>query len=131
MKGFKDFVMRGNLVELAVAFIIGAAFATVVKAFTDVLLSLIGKVGGQPDFNNIKPGGVPVGAFLTALVAFLIVAGVVYLFVVKPYEAAKARFARTEVDAAPDPDVVVLTEIRDLLADVTSSIRGGSGTGMG
>jgi large conductance mechanosensitive channel len=116
VKGFKDFVMRGNLVELAVAFVIGAAFATVVKAFTDVLLSLIGKVGGNPDFNSIQPGGVPVGAFLTALVAFLIVAAVVYFFVVKPYELAKSRYSRKEVDAAPDEDVVLLTEIRDLLA---------------
>ena len=116
MKGFTDFVMRGNLVELAVAFVIGAAFATVVKAFTDVLLSLVGKVGGQPNFNNIAPGGVPVGAFLTALVAFLIVAAVVYFFVVKPYEAVKARFSKTEADAAPDQHVVLLTEIRDLLA---------------
>lgn len=122
MKGFKDFVMRGNLVELAVAFIIGAAFATVVKAFTDVILSLIGKVGGNPDFNAIKPGGVPVGAFITALVAFLIVAAVVYFFVVQPYEAAKARFSRSaEVDAAPDDDVVLLTEIRDLLAAQAAS----------
>jgi large conductance mechanosensitive channel len=116
VKGFKDFIMRGNLIELAVAFIIGAAFATVVKTFTDVLLSLLGKVGGNPDFNNIKPGGVPVGAFLTALVAFLIVAAVVYFFVIKPYEAVKSRFRKTEVDAAPDEDVVLLTEIRDLLA---------------
>lgn len=117
VKGFKDFVMRGNLVELAAAFIIAAAFATVVKAFTDVILSLIGKIGGKPDFNSIKPGGVPVGAFLTALVAFLIVAAVVYFFVVKPYESAKSRFARSpEVDAAPNEDVILLTEIRDLLA---------------
>jgi large conductance mechanosensitive channel len=116
VKGFKDFVMRGNLVELAVAFVVGAAFATVVKAFTDVLLSLIGKIGGNPDFNSIQPGGVPVGAFLTALVAFLIVAAVVYFFVVKPYEVAKSRYARTEVDAAPNENVVLLTEIRDLLA---------------
>lgn len=117
MKGFKDFVMRGNLVELAVAFIIGAAFATVIKSFTDVIMSLIGKIGGKPDFISIKPGGVPVGAFLTALVAFLIVAAVVYFFVVKPYEAAKERLARSaEVDAAPDENVVLLTEIRDLLA---------------
>lgn len=116
MKGFKDFVMRGNLVELAVAFIIAAAFATVVKAFTDVILSLIGKIGGKPDFNSIRPGGVPIGAFLTALVAFLIVAAVVYFLVVTPYEKAKKRYARAEVDAAPNEDVVLLTEIRDLLA---------------
>lgn len=116
MKGFKDFVMKGNLVELAVAFVIAAAFATVVKAFTDVLLSLIGKIGGQPDFNSIQPGGVPVGAFLTALAGFLILAAVVYFFVVKPYVAAKSRSSKKEVDAAPDEDVVLLTEIRDLLA---------------
>ena len=118
MKGFRDFIMRGNLIELAVAFIVGASFATVVKSFTDMLLGLIGKIGGQPDFNDVKPGGVPVGAFLTALVAFLIVAAVLYFFVVKPYEAAKARFVREpqEADAAPNEDVVLLREIRDLLA---------------
>ena len=92
MKGFKDFVMRGNLIELAVAFVIGASFATVVKSFTDMFMSLLGKIGGKPNFNSYQPGGVPVGAFLTALVAFLIVAFVIYFFVVKPYEAAKSRF---------------------------------------
>src|SRR6476619_7043530 len=89
VKGFKDFVMRGNLVELAVAFVIGAAFATVVKAFTDVFVALIGKIGDKPNFDTYRPGGVPVGAFFTALVAFLIMAFVIYFFVVKPYEAAK------------------------------------------
>jgi large conductance mechanosensitive channel len=116
MKGFKDFVMRGNLVELAVAFIIGAGFATVVKAFTDLLLGIIGKAGGNPDFNDYKPAGLPVGTFITALVSFLILAFIVYFFVVKPYEAAKARFVRApEVDEAPDESVVLLREIRDAL----------------
>jgi large conductance mechanosensitive channel len=115
MKGFKDFVMRGNLVELAVAFIIATAFAAVVKTFTDLLLGIIGKAGGKPDFNAYKPAGLPVGTFLTALVSFLILAAIVYFFVVKPYEAAKARFSRTEVDAAPDEQIVLLREIRDAL----------------
>jgi large conductance mechanosensitive channel len=115
MKGFKDFVMRGNLVELAVAFIIATAFAAVVKTFTDLLLGIIGKAGGTPDFNGYKPGGLPVGTFLTALVSFLFLAAIVYFFVVKPYEAAKARFSRTEVDAAPDEEIVLLREIRDAL----------------
>jgi large conductance mechanosensitive channel len=115
MKGFKDFVMRGNLVELAVAFIIATAFAAVVKTFTDLLLGIIGKAGGKPDFNAYRPGGLPVGTFLTALVSFLILAAIVYFFVVKPYEAAKARFSRTEVDAAPDEQIVLLREIRDAL----------------
>ena len=116
MKGFKDFILRGNLVELAVAFIIGVAFATVVNTFTDVVLSLVGKVGGNPDFNSIKPGGVPLGAFLSATAAFLIVAAIVFFFVIKPYEAAKARFSRTRDEATAAPDIVQLTQIRDLLS---------------
>ena len=117
MKGFKDFIMRGNLVELAVAFIIGAAFGAVVTAFTKVIIELLAKAGGAPNFDAWKPGGlVSVGPFLTALVAFLILAFVVYFFIVKPYEAAKRRFARSvEVDAAPDENTVLLREIRDAL----------------
>ena len=117
MKGFKDFVMRGNLVELAVAFIIGAAFGAVVTAFTKVIIELLAKAGGAPNFDAWKPGGlVSVGPFLTALVAFLILAFVVYFFIVKPYEAAKRRFSRSvEVDAAPDENTVLLREIRDAL----------------
>ena len=117
MKGFKDFIMRGNLVELAVAFIIGAAFATVVKSFTDMLLEIIGKAWKAPAFDKWEILGLTkVGPFLSALLAFLVIAFVVYFFVVKPYEAARRRFARQEEDAAPPEDVQVLKEIRDLLA---------------
>ena len=117
MKGFKDFVMRGNLVELAVAFILAAAFGAVVTAFVKVIMDLIGKAGGTPDFSNYQPRGVHIGGFLTALISFLIIAAVVYLFVVKPYEAAKARlYPSTPTDEAPDADVALLTEIRDLLS---------------
>jgi large conductance mechanosensitive channel len=117
VKGFKDFIMRGNLVELAVAFIIGAAFGAVVTAFTKVIIELLAKAGGAPDFDQWHPGGlVSIGPFLTALVAFLILAFVVYFFIVKPYEAAKRRFARApEVDAAPDENTILLREIRDAL----------------
>ncbi len=117
MKGFRDFVLRGNLVELAVAFIIGAAFATVVKAFTDVVIEALAKAGGAPSFNEWKPGGFDtIGPFLTALVAFLITAAIVYFFIVKPYEGAKARFFPDEPEAATmDPNTELLTEIRDAL----------------
>ena len=114
MQGFKYFIMRGNLVELAVAFVIGAAFATVVTAFTQMFMDVLGKLGGVPNFSSYTPGGVSVGAFLTALLAFVIVAAVIYFFVVTPYEAAKARFSPEE-DDAPDPSVLLLTEIRDEL----------------
>ncbi|MEP7088931.1 MAG: large conductance mechanosensitive channel protein MscL [Nocardioidaceae bacterium] len=131
LKGFKDFIMRGNLVELAVAFIIGGAFATVVTSFTAVVLSLIAKLTGSknPDMTSFKPGQIPVGAFLTATVAFLIVAAVVYFFVVTPYNALQARMSQGEEPAPPSPDIALLTEIRDLLAGQpgTSNVRGGGG----
>ena len=116
MSGFKKFVMQGNLVELAVAFVIAAAFGAVVKAFVTVIMDIIGKAGGTPSFSTWTPGEVHVGLFLTELVAFIILAAVVYLFVVKPYEMAKERFSAPVEEAAAPTDVVLLTEIRDLLA---------------
>ena len=71
MTGFKNFILRGNLIDLAVAVIIGTAFAAVITTFTAMVLSAIGKVfdGKSPDFENYSPGGVPVGGFVTALIA--------------------------------------------------------------
>lgn len=116
IKGFKDFVLRGNLVELAVAFIMATAFAAVVTAFTDTLMSFISKVGGQPDFSRVELFDVNVGIFLNALITFLIIAAVVYFFVVTPYERAMERFKKEEPEAVKPDDVLVLEEIRDLLA---------------
>jgi len=116
MSGFRKFVMQGNLVELAVAFVIAAAFGAVVKAFVTVIMDIIGKAGGTPSFSTWTPGEVHVGLFLTELVAFVILAAIVYFFVVKPYEAAKGRFSGPAKEAAAPADVVLLTEIRDLLA---------------
>jgi large conductance mechanosensitive channel len=113
MKGFKNFILRGNLVELAVAFIMATAFAAVVTAFVNVVMDLVGKAGGLPDFSSWNPGGVSVGAFLTALVAFIILAAIVYAFVVKPYEVARRRFAQ-DPEAEPT-EIQLLTEIRDTL----------------
>jgi large conductance mechanosensitive channel len=118
LKGFKDFIMRGNLVEIAVAFIIGVSFATVVTTFTAVILSLIAKATGgrNPDMTSFHPGGIPIGAFLTATFSFLIIAFVIYFFVVTPYNRLQARMAKGEEAAPPSPDTALLTEIRDLLA---------------
>ena len=121
MKGFRDFVLRGNLVELAVAFIIAAAFAAVVKTFTDFILEAIGKATGGADFtfDDWAPGGwSTVGPLLTAIVAFLIMAFVLYFFVVTPYEHAKERFYPDEPDADTiDPNTELLREIRDTLRE--------------
>jgi large conductance mechanosensitive channel len=127
VKEFREFITRGNLVDIAVAFVLGAAFGAVVTAFTTRVVSpLIGMVfdlSGLQDvwtFGPLDPEtGVAtgsVGAFIEALLNFVIVALVMF-FVVKAYDAAKAR-GETEEEAAPSPDpedVVLLREIRDAL----------------
>ena len=117
MTGFKNFILRGNLVELAVAFIMATAFALVVTATVDVIMDLIGKAGGTPDFSNYDPGGISLGAWLTALVSFLIMAAIVYFLIVMPYTKAKERLfpAKEDEEGTPE-DVRLLQEIRDLLA---------------
>ena len=115
MSGFTTFLLRGNLVELAVAFVMGAAFTAAVTATVDLILGLVGAVGGQPDVSDWTPGGLPVGAWVTAVVSFLIVAAVVHTLVVTPYTRAKERFFPEEPPAVP-ADVALLQEIRDLLA---------------
>ncbi|NLJ53094.1 MAG: MscL family protein [Intrasporangiaceae bacterium] len=115
MKGFKDFIMRGNLVELAVAFIIATSFAALVTAFTEVVMEALAKAGGAPNFDDWTVGGfTTVGPFLTALVAFLILAAIVYFFIVKPYEAARDRFMPAADDEV-DENTALLREIRDSL----------------
>ena len=115
MTGFKNFILRGNLVELAVAFIMAAAFAAVVTATVGMIMDLIGKAGGVPDFSSYTPGGISVGAFLTALISFVVIAAVVYFFVVLPYTKAQEKYFPKEEAGTPE-DIVLLQEIRDLLA---------------
>lgn len=112
--GFKNFLLRGNLVELATAFIMAAAFAAVVTATVDVLMDLIGKIGGTPNFSSYEPGGVSVGAWLTALISFVIMAAVVYFFIVTPFTKAKERYFPSAPPGTPE-DTMLLREIRDAL----------------
>jgi large conductance mechanosensitive channel len=119
MRGFKDFVLRGNLVELAVAFVIATAFAVVVQATVALLMDIIGKLGGTPDFSSWNPGGVSVGPWLTALITFLAIAAVVYFLVVIPYQKAMDYVNRDQPEEAASPlseDTQLLRQIRDLLA---------------
>jgi large conductance mechanosensitive channel len=111
MSGFKAFVLRGNLVDLAVAVIIGAAFGGVITTFVAWLTAQMPK-GASDVFENTKNS---FGAFLNAVVAFLILAAVVYFFVVLPYTKAKEKFFPTPESGKP-ADIELLEEIRDLLA---------------
>jgi len=119
MTGFKNFILRGNLVEVAVALIMALAFAAVIQATVVVIMDIIGKIGGAPDFSNYAPGGVHVGLWFTALISFLVLAAVVYFLIVKPYAAAKNRYFPDEPEGEP-ADIALLTEIRDLLAQAST-----------
>lgn len=91
-KGFKDFVLRGNVLDLAIAVVIGAAFGAVVTSLVaDVITPLIGAVVGNPDFSAIKLGPILIGNFINALLSFLIVAAALYFLVVAPMNRLMAR----------------------------------------
>lgn len=118
MAGFKDFIMRGNVVDLAVGVIIGAAFGGIVDSVTkDVITPIIGSLGGQPDFSSVTAGPIMIGNFINAVIAFLIKAAVVYFVIVKPFQALMARMYPPPPPGAPaiPPDIQLLTEIRDEL----------------
>src|SRR5262249_35987492 len=105
-KGFRQFIMRGNVMDLAVAVVIGAAFTGVVNAFvTNIITPLIAAIVGKPDFSaltlTINSGVIFYGLFLNAVISFLLVAAAVYFFMVAPMNAWKARAARNAVPADP------------------------------
>lgn len=104
--GFRDFIMRGNLIDLAVAVIIGLAFSAVVSSFvSDICTPLIAAIIGKPDFSNLTlelgNGVIKYGAFLNALITFLLTAAVVYFLIVAPYYRLMELRQRGEVPATP------------------------------
>ncbi|WP_265522614.1 large conductance mechanosensitive channel protein MscL [Oerskovia flava] len=130
--GFKEFVLRGNVVDLAVGIVIGAAFSAVVAALVDGLFTpLIAAIFGATDLTKvgvftINEAVFSVGLFLDALLKFLIVAAAIYFVIVMPMNALASRrkSGEEEEPAAPAEDVLVLQEIRDLLA-AQNAARGG------
>jgi large conductance mechanosensitive channel len=103
-KGFREFVLRGNVVDLAVGVVIGAAFGTVVSAFVkDLLTPIIAAVAGKPDFSSLffelHGSKFLIGDFLNAIISFLLIAAAVYYFVVLPVNHLMKRF---ETQALPD-----------------------------
>jgi large conductance mechanosensitive channel len=126
IKGFKDFLMRGNVVDLAVAVVIGGAFTALVAVFTKSIIQPVLAVFGGSE----KPGWgfyldpenkatfIDLGAIFTGLITFVITAAVVYFVFVAPMAAAKKKFAKPTEEAPPGlTETDVLLEIRDLLKD--------------
>lgn len=124
LQGFKEFIARGNVIELAVGVIIGAAFKSIVDSLVDnVINPLIGMIFGKPDFSNmliiaINGSELKFGALLTAVINFLIIAFALYFFLVLPMNALNKRTKKAEDDAPKEisDEVQLLTEIRDALA---------------
>ena len=118
---FKSFVAKGNVLMLAVGFIMGVAFQAVVTSLVDnVIMPIVAIPFGEPNFDElvvvVNDSEIMWGAFVTTAVSFLLTALAVFLFIVKPYNAYKDRFARAEDDAAGPTEVELLAQIRDLLA---------------
>jgi large conductance mechanosensitive channel len=122
LKGFRDFIMRGNVVDLAVGLVIGAAFTAVVTSFTNAFLKpLIQLLGGD---TGVNAGAWTVGdvqfdwaSFINAIITFLLTAAVIYFLVVLPLNKLAERRARGEEPppSAPSEEIVLLTQIRDAL----------------
>jgi large conductance mechanosensitive channel len=125
LKEFKDFITRGNLIDLAVAFIIAGAFAAVVGGLVNFLIMpLVAAIFGQPSFDGLtftlNDAVIPYGSFLTVLVNFLLIAAAVFFVIVKPFNMWKARQAKAASAAPaapPEPaeEIVLLRQIRDQL----------------
>lgn len=122
IQGFRDFILRGNVVDLAVGVVMGAAFGAVVTAFTKAFLDPLIKLvtgGAEVGGKIMLAEGVALdyGAFITALITFILTALVIYLFVVTPMNKAMERLKKEEEKAPPAPskEEVLLTEIRDAL----------------
>ena len=122
MKDFKEFLLRGNLVDMAVGIVIGVAFAALVTAFVaDLITPLLAAIGGKPDFANlsftVNKSHFLYGSFINALISFLIIAAVIFFLVVKPVNALMAR-RRTET-----PVDVPTRECPECLSEIPEAAR--------
>ena len=122
IKEFRDFLLRGNLVELAVAFVMGLAFAAVVTSFVDdLVMPILAMIFGEPDFSGltftINDAVFRYGAFLTALITFVTTAAAIFFFVVKPVNALMARRGQPEEEVVPDEE----RRHRELVAAIRES----------
>ena len=120
LKGFKNFILRGNVVDLAVGVVIGASFSTVVSSLVkDILTPLIGAIAKVPDFSGLNftlnHSRFMYGSFINAVISFLLVAAAIYFFVVLPMNKVMEKMKKGETPAEAPADIKLLSEIRDLL----------------
>jgi large conductance mechanosensitive channel len=124
IKEFRDFLMRGNLVELAVAFVIGLAFAALINSFVnDLIMPIVAMIIGKPDFSGltftINDAVFRYGAFITTAITFISTAAAIFFFVVKPLNALTARGRKPEEEVVSDEE----RRHQELLAAIRESGR--------
>ena len=122
LKGFKDFIMRGNVVDLAVAVVIGVAFGAVVNALVkDLITPIVAAIVGKPDFSSltftINKSHFFYGDFINAVIQFVLIAAAIYFFIIVPLNvlAERRNAGKEEEPVSKADDLLVLEEIRDLL----------------
>ncbi len=115
-KGFKEFILRGSVIELAVAVVVGVAFGQVVNSFVaDVLMPAISTIGGIPDFSAIRVGPIALGKFLNAVLNFLIVTAAIYFLVILPMNKLKERKKISDSASKSSEEAQLLGAILDEL----------------
>lgn len=136
LKGFKEFLARGNIIDLATAVVIGTAFTGLVTAFTDAVIEpLINRIGagGDAEYGILRIGigggqAIDLNLVLSAIINFLLIAAVVYFVILMPYKKLRER---GKVEQAQDTELSLLTEIRNILADTSGTPRQVTGPGTG
>ncbi|BBZ58769.1 large-conductance mechanosensitive channel protein MscL [Mycolicibacterium monacense] len=136
LKGFKEFLARGNIIDLATAVVIGTAFTGLVTAFTNAVIEpLINRIGagGEAEYGILRIGigggqTIDLNLVLSAIINFLLIAAVVYFVILMPYKKLRER---GKVEQAQDTELSLLTEIRNILADTSGTPRQVTGPGTG
>ncbi|OAI41196.1 mechanosensitive ion channel protein MscL [bacterium SCGC AG-212-C10] len=130
MKEFRDFILRGNVVDLAIAVVIGLAFGAMVSSFVEnIITPLIAAIVGKPDFSNlsfsINESRFFYGSFLNAVISFVSIAAVIFFFVVKPMNLLLEKIRKGEAEPAPPPPGPTLSPAAEaFLAELTKVVQG-------
>jgi large conductance mechanosensitive channel len=122
---FKAFILKGNVVQLAVAVIIGAAFSDVVKSVQEDLISpILGSIGGKPDFSFITMGPIRIGSFLNSILSFLITAAVIFFVIVKPMNRFMRLVEKKDPSATATPPPATLDDVVTAIKELRQQVAG-------
>ena len=121
---FKTFIMRGNVIQLAVAVVMGVAFGDIVKSVqADIISPILGAIGGKPDFSYITLGSIRLGSFINAVISFAITAAAVFFVIVKPMNILMARMEKKKDETPAGPPPATLDDVVVQLKSLNESLK--------